>query len=73
MSWLAIVLWIVIHIPDFLAIIQAIFNLFKYAPPMMIEQSRITISAAIHSGDKEHVKSVLHATLAAFEALPRTV
>lgn len=59
MTWLGIILWIVIHIPDFIAIIQAIINLLKGASFNRRNAVRITISDAIQTGDVALVKTVI--------------
>lgn len=59
MSWIAIVFWVITHIPDFISVIQAIISLIHTLPAAQSNSIRASISDAIKSGDKEAVKAVL--------------
>ena len=67
MSWVAIILWIAIHIPDFIKIIEAIIELIKTLPKEERESYRLMVSSAIKTKNKQHVKRCLTACKYALE------
>lgn len=59
MSWLAIVLFIIEHIPDLIKIIQEIIALLHGIPHTERVAARVVISDAIKSGDHQSVREVV--------------
>lgn len=72
MSWLAIVFWVLTHIPDFISVIQQIIKLIGGMPHPQSESVRSNISDAIKSGDVDSVKEKLMAHAGAI-AGPSTI
>lgn len=60
MTWIGIIIWVIMKIPDFIKIIQAIIDLIRSLPRAQQESYRIMISTAIRTNDKEHVKRCLN-------------
>lgn len=65
MTWVTIVLWIIMHVPDFIAIIKAILALIHSGK--MSKDTQISLKAAIvaaiHAKDIKQLESVLKSAL----------
>lgn len=61
MSWLAIVLFIIEHIPDLIKIIQEIIALLHGLPHTERVAARLSISDAIKTGNNDIVRAVVGA------------
>lgn len=59
MSWIKIVIWVLTHARDLIAIVSTITALINSLPKAQQTAAREEIGNAIHIGDKEEVKSVL--------------
>lgn len=59
MTWLSIVLFIIVHIPDFISAIEAIIRALHGHGIAEVTAARERISAAIESGDLGQVRKVV--------------
>lgn len=59
MTWLGILLWVIMNIPNFIKIIEAIIDMLKSFPLSRRKSVRLMISDAIRTDDKEHVENVI--------------
>jgi len=71
MEWIAIVLFIVEHIPDLIKIIEIIIDIINNWPKAqrakVRKQVRMALSNAIKTKDKEHVRVVVRSILKALQ------
>lgn len=58
MSWLAIVLFIIEHIPDIIEVIKKIIDLLRGMPRPDRVEARHDLASAIRSGDHDKVREV---------------
>ena len=59
MSWLAIVLFIIQHLPDFITIIVDIINALGGQGHQALHDARVNLSQAIQSGNLDNAKTAI--------------
>lgn len=59
MSWLAIVLFIIQHLPDFITIIVDIINALGGKGHQALHDARVNLSSAIQTGDLSNAKQAI--------------
>ncbi len=59
MSWVAILFFVLQHIPDMISIIREVLALIHKLPKEQREQAKVEIGSAIQSGDDAAVREAL--------------